>query len=68
MRPAFNCGIVSLGELIVRALQIFEESGALNSNGRLTRQGFEKAQPFLVRVESRAMKNFQHAFDLSLGD
>ena len=68
VRPALQGGVNGEGQLPVRVLQVVEQAGVVNGDGRLVDHRVQEGKPLLVRQEGAAAVELQHALDLPLGD
>ena len=66
--PAFERGLVGETKFDVRALEVFEERGAIEGKRSLPGERFEEIHPFRVGDQWRAIERLQHAFDLPFRD
>ena len=65
-RPPFDGGVIRLGKLLVRTLQVVEQGNVIDRDRRLGGQGFEEVKPLAVVRQLRALEDFEHPHDLSL--
>ena len=68
MRPSLDGVIVSSQHFLVGLFNRIHQGGILNGNGCLIGQRLEEIQPFRVRGQGTAVKNFEHAQNPALCD